>query len=140
MHTAALHGAAKVVEFLCQGIDAAKSCAGNDDNNDQDPNDGGLANVDIKDSNGWTALHFAAGANSVEATRILVEYRAELNVEATNGYTPLQWAERMSNDEVADYLREQSAARLDEQRKSWMISSQPLSMIANRFFSMIPSP
>jgi ankyrin repeat protein len=128
LHTAAFHGAHKVLEFLCQSIHAT------------DPSqDGGLANVNLKDTNGWTALHFAAGANSVETVQVLVQHGAALTMEANNGYTPLQWAQRLSNERVAKELRERMARA---ESPGWMrmtMSSQPLSMIANRFFSLIPT-
>jgi hypothetical protein len=129
LHTAAFHGAHKVLDFLCQTINASDS-----------QNDGGLANVNLKDTNGWTALHFAAGANSVETVQVLVQHGAKLDVEANNGYTPIQWAQRLSNDQVAKELLRQYTAR--EESPGWMqtmSSSQPLSMIANRFFSLIPT-
>jgi hypothetical protein len=152
LHTAAFHGAHKVLEFLCQSIHATDSTQ-----------DGGLANVNLKDTNGWTALHFAAGANSVETVQVLVQHGALLNMEANNGYTPLEWAIRLSNVKVAEELqlrqRILAAAGAESSSSSlagawWNIptmvqqsaaasgssSSQPLSsMIANRFFSLIPT-
>ena len=67
-----------------------------------------IAVMNLKDANGWTAMHFAAGANSVEAVRILVQHGAAQSVEAANGYTPLQWAVRLQNQEVAEELRRQA--------------------------------
>ena len=114
------------MEFLCQGID------------DCDPDkDGGLADVNGKDTNGWTALHFAAGVNSVVAAQVLARYGADLSIQANNGYTPLQWALRLSNQEVADVIQELVQNGTD-QSMGWM-STQPLTTIANRFFSLIPS-
>lgn len=126
LHTAAFHGACKVLEFLCSGID--------ENNAEQD---GGLCDVNLKDANGWTAMHFAAGANSVEAVRILSRHGAQLAVEAVNGYTPFHWAQRLSNDDVAEELQSMGAdQRFPEM--GW-IRSRPLSVIASRFFSLIPT-
>jgi ankyrin repeat protein len=96
-HTAAFHGAAhKVLDFLCQSVNASNS-----------QNDGGLANVNLIDADGWTASHFAAGANLVETVQVLVQHGAKLNMEANNGCTPFQWAQPASNNQVAkDSLRQ----------------------------------
>ena len=127
LHTAAFHGADKVVEFLCARIDLQDSRL-----------DGGLCDVNAKDDNGWTAVHFAAGANSVAAIRVLARHGAILNVEAQNGYTPLSWAFRLSNDELAKELKELINAHGADQSGRWMYS-KPLTSIANRFFSLMPS-
>lgn len=127
LHTAAFNGACKVLEFLSGGID------------ESDPNeDGGLCNINLCDANGWTALHFAAGANCVPAVRILAGRGAQLAVEAGNGYTPFHWAERLSNDEVAEELRQ-----LGANNRFWMFGSSSHSsrrnFFADRFFSLIPT-
>ena len=112
LHTAAFHGACQILDFLCRGIDCGW--------NSEQEQDGGLCNVNIRDANGWTALHFAAGANSVEAVKILVSHGAVLDVEAVNGYTPLQWALRLQNRQVADELRRLLAAdTAHHQRAFW---------------------
>ena len=138
LHTAAFHGAAKVLDFLCRGIDYGDSditrlpespCGRSED--------GGLCNINATDSNGWTALHFAAGANAVTAADVLASYGAQLAVEANNGYTPLLWAQRLSNEQVAEKLKELLVERGGDQT-TW-ISSRPLSQIAHQFFSLIPS-
>jgi hypothetical protein len=61
LHASAFHGSCQVLEFLCHGLDEHVS-----------RKEGGLAYVNLTDSNGWSALHFATGANSVPATRICV--------------------------------------------------------------------
>jgi len=127
LHTAAFNGADKVVEFLCAGIDLQDSRL-----------DGGLCDVNAKDINGWTALHFAAGANSVEAVRVLAHHGSMLNVEAQNGYTPLAWSARLSNEGVAEELRELMSRLGTDQSGTWMYS-KPLASIANHLFSLIPS-
>ena len=118
IHTAAFHGACRVLEFLCQGLA------------DDNENDGGLVDTNLRDANGWTALHFAAGANSVDAVRILANHGAQLAVEANNGYTPFQWAQRLSNTQVAEELQKLGGA---DHR---FLLEHSFSHIANRFFRM----
>jgi hypothetical protein len=128
LHTSAFHGSLQILDFLCRGIDESDSAR-----------DGGLCNVNAKDDNGWTALHFAAGANSVEAIRILAGHGADLSIEAVNGYTSLQWAVRLQNKEAAEVLRSIGRERETLTGGSWMARTKPLSMIASRFFALIPS-
>lgn len=134
LHTAAFHGAAKVLGFLCRGIDY-----GDSRKSPHEPyQDGGLCDVNAKDSNGWTAVHFAAGANSSVSAEILASHGAQLTITANNGYTPLQWAQRLSHKQVAEKLKALAAEQRGVDQGGW-IPSRPLSQIANHFFSMIPS-
>jgi len=133
LHAAAFHGSCRVLEFLCRDIDGAEPSWGYSARSQYQ--DGGLCNVNAKDANGWTAVHFAAGANSIEAVKILASHGADLSVEAANGYTPLQWALRLQHHEVAEELQK----RYNQADHPGWITRQPLSVIASRFLALIPS-
>jgi ankyrin repeat protein len=90
LHSAAFHNACRVLLTLLRE---------------------GHCDTNVADGNGWTALHFAAGANSVEAIRLLLESGADETIEAGNGYTPLQWSERLQNADATATLREEGARR-----------------------------
>ena len=119
LHASAFHGSLKILDFLCSGV-------GDDTNGD-----GGMADVNKRDVNGWTALHFSAASNNPSAVQILLRHGAK-DVEAVNGYTSLQWALRLQNAEVA------AALQLTDHHQQWL-SSEPLSNLARQIFSMIPT-
>lgn len=124
LHTAAFHGSAKVINYLCRGIGSHP-----------EEDDGGLCDVNLCDANGWTAMHFAAGNNKVEAAEALSNQPGvKLSIEANNGYTPLQWAERLSNEEVAETLK----SALLRNKNDESTSNGPLTAIAQTFFTLIP--
>lgn len=64
--------------------------------------------VHAKDENGWTPLHEAARAGSVEAVKLLVEKGADVNVKTAYGQTALYLATHEHGDDhpIIEYLEE----------------------------------
>ncbi|MDX1670177.1 MAG: ankyrin repeat domain-containing protein [Limnobacter sp.] len=52
----------------------------------------------------WTALHYAAASNSVEAIKLLLNAGAPINAKSPNGTTPLMMAARENNEEAVRVL------------------------------------
>lgn len=52
------------------------------------------ADVNAKDKEGYTPLHWAAALGHVEAIKVLVEAGADVNPKDEYGSTPLHWAVR----------------------------------------------
>lgn len=123
LHASAFYGSLQILDFLCCGV-------GDNINGEED---GGMADVNSKDMNGFTALHFAAGSNNPLTVQVLLRHGAK-DVEAVNGYTSLQWALRLQNAEVAAELQ------LHDHHQQWnVLSRQPLSSLARQILSLVPS-
>jgi ankyrin repeat protein len=58
---------------------------------------------------GWTALHYAAAAGSVEITTLLLEKHAYIDAETPSGMTPLMIAAREGQEEVVALLLNEGA-------------------------------
>ncbi len=63
-----------------------------------------LANGAEPNRPGWTALHYAAAAGSVEIVRMLLEKFAYIDAEAPNKTTPLMMAARSGKTSVVELL------------------------------------
>ena len=58
----------------------------------------------IKDSNGWTALHYACQYGDFESLKILIDTKANINAFSNNQRTPLHLAAKMNRIEIVKYL------------------------------------
>ena len=67
--------------------------------------------VNAKDDNDWTALHFAAQSNSFEVARLLIDAGAEVDPTDSFGNTPLSTAvfNYRGNGDLIMLLREKKA-------------------------------
>jgi len=61
------------------------------------------ANVNLKNKDGNTSVHFAAGDGSVERLEILVEAKADITCTSSSG-TPLHWAAGKGRAKAIKYL------------------------------------
>ncbi|XP_022727983.1 ankyrin-1-like [Durio zibethinus] len=59
------------------------------------------ANVNGKDQNGWTPLHWAAFKGRIESVKVLLNHGAQVNLLDDNGYTPLGCAVEAGHVQVA---------------------------------------
>jgi len=127
------------------GMESVMELVENDYNEEiyEQETDGGLCDINVTDANGWTVLHFAAGANCVNAIRLLSSRPGiKMTVEASNGYTPYHWAERLSNEEARLELESLGAGKRFEGMQRWMFGERKVpvpSFLANRFFETIHS-
>ena len=65
----------------------------------------GGADVNAKDDDGWTALHFAAGDGTPELIKLLLSKGLKADAEDKDGATPLEMAEEEEHEEAAELLK-----------------------------------
>ncbi|WGG53110.1 ankyrin repeat domain-containing protein [Rugamonas sp. DEMB1] len=53
---------------------------------------------------GWTALHYAAAAGSIEISNLLLDRKAQIDAESPSGMTPLMLAAREGQEEIVKLL------------------------------------
>jgi uncharacterized protein len=58
---------------------------------------------------GWTALHYAASAGSVDIVKLLLEHAAYIDAESPNKTTPLMMAARSNHADVCHLLIDEGA-------------------------------
>ena len=58
---------------------------------------------------GWTALHFAAANDQQELAGILIRHKADVNVVANGGLTPLSLAESNGYEKMVELLKSAGA-------------------------------
>lgn len=66
-------------------------------------------NIDQKDKDGWTALHWASWSGLDRLSDMLIEKKADINNKEGNGFTPLMLAAMRGNFQVTALLLEKGA-------------------------------
>ena len=64
------------------------------------------AELDARDKNGKTPLHFAASYDHRDVLELLLANKAEVNAKTNNGQTPLHMAAVNGHKDVAELLRQ----------------------------------
>jgi tetratricopeptide (TPR) repeat protein len=80
----------------------------------------GRANVDSRDNNNWTPLHYAAEKGYVELVSILLLNRASINAENNGKATPLHFAARNGHIKVVEaLLSSRATVNATTQNNNW---------------------
>ena len=77
------------------------------------------ANINARDYAGYTALHWAAYADHLDAARILVQHGANLEAIENGGLTPLEVAACYFHPDIAQFLLEKGANVNAKDRNGW---------------------
>ena len=62
------------------------------------------ADVNAKNNDGLTPLHWASSNEHIEIVKLLLEHGADVNAKNDDGYTPLYWASRKGHTEIVNLL------------------------------------
>ena len=102
------------------------------------------ANVNSKDRDGWTPLHFAAWKDSEEAAKLLLNAKAEVDLGDGIGRPPLHFAAWYGSPKVAKLLL-RSGANVSGEHYDWTPlhyagkDSNRYNRIVQRLFEVIGS-
>jgi len=69
------------------------------------------ADVNARDDDGWTPLHFAAYNDHVDVAELLLRHGADAGARDNEGLTPLDVALRTEHAEVARVIEEYSKGK-----------------------------
>ncbi|MCX6223737.1 MAG: tetratricopeptide repeat protein, partial [Bacteroidia bacterium] len=90
------------------------------------------ANPNLKNSNGWSPLHFTASDGQMELTELLIEKGARIDEKDADSWTPLMLAAYMGNNNIYDYLLLHGA---DKELKNK--DGNAASILTDRYFDSI---
>ena len=68
----------------------------------------GVEDINAKDKDGRTALHFACINGNIDIVKYLHEHRADINAKDNWEFTPLHWATEKGHFNIVKYLIEQN--------------------------------
>ena len=74
-----------------------------------------ITDLDVQDSNGWTALHNAAEKGNTYIVEKLIEKNANVNIQNENGDTPLHIAVSNNKIDVVKYLVKNKNIQINKQ-------------------------
>ena len=60
--------------------------------------------VNERDGEGWSALHYAARFYNISCARVLLKHHAA-NLKNNSGLTPLDWAKRTGHEELENLIK-----------------------------------
>ena len=86
------------------------------------------ADVNAKDEDGWTPLHWAAYYGHLNVVKLLVDRGADVNAKSKAGETPLHWAAANGHLDVVEFLVDRGADVNAKSKAGWT----PLHLAADK--------
>ena len=78
------------------------------------------ADINVKDDDGWTLLHWAASNNAAEIAKLLIDRGADIQAKDNQGWTPMHWAMYKNAPEIANVLIDRGANIQAKIGDGWM--------------------